>query len=189
MLITCGKLFFSSGHQPCFENNIGVEYENDKKDLSAQEKKEGENPRLFEALRLLGRKERFAPAPAEREEKSFRLIPIWNMLPKKFRLPVQDFFKLSQDRPARQKKSKFFLLRARENGLGFGRFGAVISKKVSKSSVIRNKIKREIFGAIRAEKIHEKQKKDFLISVLPPVSQLNKTEIKKELLPAIKEME
>jgi ribonuclease P protein component len=110
------------------------------------------------------------------------------MLPKKFRLPIQDFFKFSEDRPAKQRKSEYFILRARENGLGFGRFGAVISKKVSKSSVVRNKIKREIFNAISAEKINKKEKKDFLVTVLPSVGRLKKTEIKKELLPLIKEV-
>ena len=104
------------------------------------------------------------------------------MLPKKFRLPVQDFFKFSNDRPAKQKKSEFFLLRTRENGLGFGRFGVVISKKVSKSSVARNRIKRGIFGAVESEKTSKGQGKDFLISVLPPAGRLKAAEIKKEIL-------
>lgn len=110
------------------------------------------------------------------------------MLPKKFRLPIQDFFKFSEDRPVRQKKSDFFLLKTRENGLEFGRFGVVISKKVSKSSVARNRIKREIFGAIESGKIREGRKKDFLISVLPSAGQLKKTEIKKEVLSLIGEL-
>ena len=106
------------------------------------------------------------------------------MLAKKFRLPIQAFFE-PQEKTGKgfiQKRNKYFLLRAKENEFGFGRFGLIISNKVSKSAVKRNQIKRIIFDIIRLEKICDKRPGDFLVTVLSPVSQLDKLEIKKEIL-------
>ena len=106
------------------------------------------------------------------------------MLAKKFRLPIQAFFEPEEKKEKAfiQKRSKYFFLRTKENGLGFGRFGLIVSGKVSKSAVKRNQIKRIIFDVIRLEKICDKRQKDFLITILSPVSQLDKSEIKKEIL-------
>jgi ribonuclease P protein component len=110
------------------------------------------------------------------------------MLAKKFKLPVQKFSASFPDGAAQGKRNKYFILKARENGLGRGRFGVVIGKKVSKSAVARNAIKRAVFNSIKAEKINEKETGDFLIIVLPPAGQLGKLSIKKELIPLIKEI-
>jgi len=105
------------------------------------------------------------------------------MLAKKFRLPIQTFFGPEDKKNTGfiQKRNRYFLLRVKENGLGFGRFGIIVSSKVSKSAVKRNQIKRIFFDLIRTERIHEKKQKDFLITVLSPASQLGKLEIKKEI--------
>ncbi len=79
------------------------------------------------------------------------------------------------------RRSDFFIVKLRNNDLPFSRFGAVISAKVDKSAVKRNKIKRTIFNFIRLNKIHELSDKDVLIVVLPPASKLIKLEIEKEL--------
>lgn len=112
------------------------------------------------------------------------------MLAKKFRLPIQAFFEPQEkaDKGFIQKRNKYFILRTKENELGFGRFGLIISNKVSKSAVKRNQIKRIIFDAVRLEKIYEKRQRDFLITVLSPVSQLKKPEIEKEFFSLIGEI-
>ena len=57
----------------------------------------------------------------------------------------------------------------------------MISAKVNKSAVKRNKIKRTIFNFIRFKKFYELTGKDALIIVLPSASKLIKSEIEKEL--------
>lgn len=101
------------------------------------------------------------------------------MLAKKFRLPIQNWLK--ERKKITIRKSDFFVIKASDNDLAFSRFGMVISKKVSKSAVKRNKIKRIIFDFIRLKRLHEASGKDVLITVLPPVSQFKKSEIEREL--------
>ncbi|MEK7496205.1 MAG: ribonuclease P protein component, partial [Patescibacteria group bacterium] len=79
------------------------------------------------------------------------------------------------------RRSDFFIVKSRDNDLLFSRFGAVISAKVNKSAVKRNKIKRTIFNFIRFKKFYELTGKDALIIVLPSASKLIKSEIEKEL--------
>lgn len=101
------------------------------------------------------------------------------MLAKKFRLPIQNWLK--ERKKITIRKSDFFIIKASDNNLAFSRFGAVISKKVSKSAVKRNKIKRIIFDYIRLAKLHEAANKDVLIIVSPKTAELKKEEIGKEL--------
>lgn len=61
------------------------------------------------------------------------------MLKRKFRIPKGIRFNNS-----RLFSAPFFLLKMRENGLLFNRFAVIVSKKIDKRSVIRNKIKRLI---------------------------------------------
>lgn len=44
----------------------------------------------------------------------------------------------------------FLVLKIAENALGVPRFGFIVSKKVSKKSSLRNKIKRRLRGLVRA---------------------------------------
>src|SRR3989338_9129385 len=101
------------------------------------------------------------------------------MLAKKFRLPIQDWLK--QRKKTITRKSDFFIIRRSDNNLAFSRFGAVISKKVSKSAVKRNKIKRTIFDFIRLQRLYEIAGRDAVVNVLPSVAKLKKEEIEKEL--------
>ncbi|MBI5306050.1 ribonuclease P protein component [Candidatus Wolfebacteria bacterium] len=118
------------------------------------------------------------------------------MLAKKFRLQIQNWLKEKPVCAGRNKKifsrrSDFFIVRFSANSLDFSRFGAVISKKVSKFAVKRNKIKRIIFDFIRLNKIYESphinyvgdesKGKDVVIAVLPPTEKLKKIEIEMEL--------
>lgn len=67
------------------------------------------------------------------------------------------------------------------NDLSFSRFGAIISAKVSKSAVKRNRIKRIIYDFIRINKLNEVGGKDVAITVLSPTAKLDRNEIEKEL--------
>lgn len=69
-------------------------------------------------------------------------------------------------RPKIVLKTDFFMVRQLPNNLPYGRFGIVISKKVSTSAVIRNKIKRIIFDFIRLRKFNLRPGRDILFTVL-----------------------
>ncbi len=101
------------------------------------------------------------------------------MLAKKFRLPIQEWRKEKKETVSR--KNDFFAVKFRANNLKFSRFGAVVSSKVSKSAVVRNKIKRTIFDFIRLKKIYQRAGRDFLIIALSRASRLKKEEIEKQL--------
>src|SRR3989344_8137003 len=101
------------------------------------------------------------------------------MLAKKFRLPIQNWLK--ERKRIITRKSDFFIIKRSDNNLSFSRFGLVISKKVSKLAVSRNKIKRIIFDFIRLNKLYEIVGSDIAINVLPPAAKLKKEEIEKEL--------
>ena len=65
------------------------------------------------------------------------------MLKRKFRLPKGVSFSNS-----RSLSSPFFIVKTRENGLSFNRFAAVVSKKVDKRAVVRNRIRRLISSCL-----------------------------------------
>ncbi|MBI4994003.1 ribonuclease P protein component [Candidatus Wolfebacteria bacterium] len=102
------------------------------------------------------------------------------MLAKKFRLQIQNWLN-DRNKKIFSRKSEFFIIKSSSNNLGFSRFGVIISKKVSKSAVRRNKIKRIIFNFIRLNKLHEIGGKDAAITVLPAAGQLEKTELETNL--------
>ncbi len=101
------------------------------------------------------------------------------MLAKQFRLQIQKWLKERKKTIIR--RSHFFIIKLRDNDLLFSRFGVVISAKVNKSAVKRNKTKRTIFNFIRLKKFYELPGKDILIIVSLPASKLMKSKIEKEL--------
>lgn len=102
------------------------------------------------------------------------------MLAKKFRLQIQNWLK-NREKKIITRKSDFFIVKIAANELNFGRIGVIISRKVSKSAVRRNKIKRTIFDFIRLNEYHKISGKDILITVLPLAGQKEKSEIENEL--------
>ncbi|MEK7634683.1 MAG: ribonuclease P protein component [Patescibacteria group bacterium] len=101
------------------------------------------------------------------------------MLAKKYRLQIQDWLE-DKNKRISTRKSNFFIARFSSNKLNFSRFGLVISAKVSKSAVKRNRIKRIIFDFIRLNKLNEFPGNDVAITVLFPVAKLTREEIEKE---------
>ena len=65
------------------------------------------------------------------------------MLKKKYRLPKGAVFSKSESF-----SSPFFTLRIKNNKLGNSRFGFIVSKKIDKRAVVRNRIKRLIRSCI-----------------------------------------
>lgn len=90
------------------------------------------------------------------------------MLPKVNRLKKKkDFERVFKE--GRGAKGKFVYVKAVSNDSGMSRFGIVISKKVSKQAIIRNKEKRRIRAVIR-KNIDKLKNVDCIIlfSSLPP---------------------
>lgn len=72
-------------------------------------------------------------------------------------------------------------IRVIKNNLEINRFGILISVKVSKKSVIRNKIKRQIRGVIRLEMDKLRSGCDFVIICLPEIAGKKYEEIEKSI--------
>jgi len=107
------------------------------------------------------------------------------MLQKFFRLSIQEWMKDKKSKTIAI-KGNFFIVRKRENGKNFSRFGVLASAKVFRGAVKRNRIKRKIFEAIRVSGLCQIPGKDILISVLPVAAGLPEEKIM-ESLPIILE--
>lgn len=69
-----------------------------------------------------------------------------------------------------------------DNNTKNSRFGIIVSLKVSKKAVERNKIKRRIREIIKSELDKIQDGKDFVIVVLPKITEKNFGEIKKSIV-------
>ena len=98
------------------------------------------------------------------------------MLPKKYRLPIQNFV----GKKGRSDKSRYFLLKIFPGVYKFSRFGIIISRRVSKKAVDRNRIKRQIFNFLREIK-NQLPINDYLIIVHPEAAKLDKSSLKAEI--------
>ena len=97
------------------------------------------------------------------------------MLPKKYRLPIQDFV----TQRAASQRSPYFAVKIFPAVLPYSRFGVVISKKVAALATERNRLKRVLFSALNPKTAPAK---DVLIIVQPAISKLaNKGAIIEEL--------
>lgn len=90
------------------------------------------------------------------------------MLPKINRLKKEKDFKDVFDK-GRGFKQDLLYLKIKNNDLKFSRFGFVISKKVSKKAVVRNKIKRRLREILKAKLPTIKKKIDGIIIVNPGI--------------------
>ncbi len=153
----------------------------DQKDLSAKKKKEVQNSWFFKKNENAGRKEYFKKQAEKKKKKNRRLKLCCYMLAKKFHLPVQKWLK-DKKKKIITKRGNFFIVKISPNGLGFSRFGIIISARTIKKAVRRNYLRRMIFDFIRLKKINFLTPgKDTLIIVQPLVGQAKVMEIKKEL--------
>ena len=81
----------------------------------------------------------------------------------------------------RSSYSRLLGVKTLPNGLVISRFGIIVSAKISKKAVVRNKIKRQIREIIRLDLENIKSGQDVAIVVLSPIIEEKYQEIKKEL--------
>lgn len=90
------------------------------------------------------------------------------MLPKNHRLTkTKDFDKVFKE--GRSSYDKIMGVKASANGLAASRFGILISAKISKKSVVRNRLKRQIGETLRKELASIRPGFDVMIITLPSI--------------------
>jgi len=75
-------------------------------------------------------------------------------------------------------KNSFFIFKIAKSNLGFNRFGFVVSQKVSKKAVVRNKVRRRLVEAVKSESKDANGGKDVVIIALPRIAEADFWEIK-----------
>ena len=109
------------------------------------------------------------------------------MLPAANRLSKEKDFKKTF-----QKGKSFFTkilgVKILKNNLEASRFGIVVSTKISKKAVQRNKIKRQIREVLRLNLDKVKPGFDVVIITLPAIRDLKYADTEKELLTALKKL-
>ena len=78
-------------------------------------------------------------------------------------------------------RNNFLILKIAQNNLKESRFGFIISKKVSKKAILRNKIKRRLRDIIRQNIKDIKKGIDVVLIILPGLEKKNFLEIKEIL--------
>lgn len=81
------------------------------------------------------------------------------MLKKKCKLNTSEFKEVFNF--GKTHKTKYFVIKQKDNSFGYARFAVVVSKKVSKKATERNSIKRRVFHAIE-EKYNSFEPKDYI---------------------------
>ena len=82
-------------------------------------------------------------------------------------------------------KSDLFIFRIAKNNLGVNRFGFVVSQKVSKNAVVRNKVKRRLSEAVKTGLIKIKNGTDLVIIALSGIEKKEFSEIKEAVKNAL----
>jgi len=75
-------------------------------------------------------------------------------------------------------RTNFFILKIRENGLGINRFGFVVSQKVSKRAVVRNRVRRRLSDIMRSESENIKIGTDLVVIAFPGIDKKEFSEVK-----------
>jgi ribonuclease P protein component len=99
------------------------------------------------------------------------------MLPKQNRLKKKKDFELAFKK-GKSFKDGFLALRAAQNNLEISRFAFVVSKRVSKKAVVRNKIRRRLSSVAEKEIKNIKNGLDVVFIALPGIEKKEFLEIK-----------
>ncbi|MCX6720856.1 MAG: ribonuclease P protein component [Candidatus Staskawiczbacteria bacterium] len=78
-------------------------------------------------------------------------------------------------------KNSLFIFRIAKNNLGLNRFGFVVSLKVSKRAVVRNKVRRRLAEIMAVEEKSIKPGKDIVLIALPGIEKKEFSEIKEAI--------
>lgn len=109
------------------------------------------------------------------------------MLKKENRLTEKNEFNNVFKR-SKTSSGRFVFLKALENGLSVNRFGFIVSSKISKRAVIRNKIKRRLREIIHKNIIDMKKGFDVVILVRPNIVDCDFGEIKEDVEKLLKKI-
>lgn len=102
------------------------------------------------------------------------------MLPKINRIKKKNDFE-EIFKKGRGFKGGLLIFKIIKNNLGFNRFGFVVSQKVSKKAVIRNKARRRMSEVIRENAENIKKGFDMVLVALPGIEKKDYKEIKQEI--------
>ena len=109
------------------------------------------------------------------------------MLQKANRLKKKNDFE-AVFKKGRSFKNSFLVLKTAPNKLKETRFGLVVSQKISKKAVVRNKVRRRLSEAIRMEINGIKKGRDMVLIALPGIENKSLLEIKEILASVIKKV-
>ncbi|HNY36214.1 MAG TPA: ribonuclease P protein component [Candidatus Pacearchaeota archaeon] len=102
------------------------------------------------------------------------------MLPKENRLKKEKEFE-AVFKGGRTLKGKYVFLRYLINGTDKTRIGFVVSKKISKLAVVRNKVKRRMRDIVRLKRNKLKEGLSIVVVSLPSITKMTYKEIKEDL--------
>lgn len=109
------------------------------------------------------------------------LLCVCCMLPKKYKIRKKNDFKVVFDGGV-YKEFNFIRVKFINNNLNISRFGFIISSKISKKAVERNKIRRQLEEVISLNYNSIKQGLDVVVMVKPEITNKQNKEIRDTLL-------
>src|SRR5260221_13675353 len=98
------------------------------------------------------------------------------MLSKIFRLPAQISFQ-----NARRFQSPFFIVSATKNDLPTSRYGFIVSKKIDKRAVVRNRVKRLVRSVVEQDWLEKNMGQDVLFVLRPAIKDAIAEDIRREV--------
>jgi ribonuclease P protein component len=102
------------------------------------------------------------------------------MLKKNLRIRKQKEFDFLY-RKGKKLRSKYFIIIFVANDIGFNRFAFIVSTKVDKRAVVRNKLKRRMREIIKANYEKIKPNFDFIIIALPQAGKVDFNGLKEDI--------
>jgi len=102
------------------------------------------------------------------------------MLPKINRIKKKKDFEMIF-KNSKSFKNNLFILKVIKNNLKLNRFGFVVSQKVSKKAIVRNKVKRRLSEAIRDKMKNIEIGTDSVLIALPGIEKKEFSEIKEAI--------
>jgi len=88
-------------------------------------------------------------------------------------------------RNSKSLRNNLFILKVAKNNLQISRFGFVVSQKVSKKATVRNKVRRRLVAAIKAEEKNIKSGADLVFIALSGIEKKEFLEIKEAINKAL----
>jgi ribonuclease P protein component len=105
------------------------------------------------------------------------------MIPKKQRVPRESIAYIL--RKGEETATKLFIIRYIKNSEGLNRFRTIVSKKIEPKAVARNKLRRQIYEAIRINEKDTTTQKDHFDLIMIPKKRIREAtfeDIKKDTL-------